>query len=219
MTFRCFARPRLTWTIDDTSTPINDITRNGTLHCHSPVHNLQAHAPSAGFSCESNARTIKRKNPDHLHLRLHHHREKHRMHEKTQECYDDAMNAADEHGIIHPEICKEPFNGGRSRSQQANTLAGAGAVSIDFDNSDTDGEGNREGAARHNAPSADDKGSRTSAPVQAPTKINPSNRDGAGVRGSMTVEHGLLGVLQELCELARPEIAAASVVASVCKVG
>lgn len=109
------------------------------------------------------------------------------------------MNAADEHGVINSEGCKDPL------------IATA------------PGPGN--GAAKPNYIAPDGPPST----AMTPTEIQPAC-DGTGNEQSKSGERALpagqgesvrpilLSVFQELCELARPEIAASAVVAGACKV-
>lgn len=134
------------------------------------------------------------------------------MYLRPQECYDDAMNAADEHGIIHPEACKNPI-----------------APTAKKGVTDTSSKGGERTAAPTN-----DAGLRkptTSKPPPAglatptPTTENgevgkqTGPRDGSSLAvGGDVIRPFLLNVFLGLCELARPEIAASTIVAGVCKV-
>ncbi|CAM9178830.1 unnamed protein product [Scytosiphon promiscuus] len=122
------------------------------------------------------------------------------------ECYDDAMNAADEHGIIHPETCPNPVTGTKTNADGVVAPAPGDDSSLQKPKCIADGV----------LPPATAIGggeTRGDASVgqagEGPSSL--SQAAGGGVRGD------LLGVFQELCELARPEIAASFVVAGACK--
>lgn len=140
------------------------------------------------------------------------------------------MNAADEHGIIHPGTCPHPITGPTAGEKNTTSSNGNGTAK---------GNGEASGAAI-SAPGDDS----SLQPKQMPSSVvqsdptTPGGGDGGGGaaasdgQGTIAGAGGdsgppaagelvrpiLLGVLQELCELARPEIAAAAVVAGVCKV-
>lgn len=120
-----------------------------------------------------------------------------------QECYDDAMNAADEHGVIHPERSARALDGRVQLSSRS---------SID----------------RYAAPSpgASPKGARTTSEENTVDQCQASKAEestggkrGSSCRGQRTPHSRLLGVLRELCEVARLDIAASAVVGGACKVG
>lgn len=159
-----------------------------------------------------------------------------------QECYDDAMNAADEHGIIHPGTCPSPTNGGKRLAPAA------GAVTIpakDTTSSNVDNDNRPTGEATsapgddsslQPKPTTDSHSPPSVARSEAPN-ADGGEGGGGGVAGgekketragagggsvsqaaSEVVRPVLLSALQELSELARPEIAASAVVAGACKV-
>lgn len=113
-----------------------------------------------------------------------------------QECYDDAMNAADEHGVIYSEKCREPFECRSSnrnlRDHDAEPVAPRAPADTQLNP-----EGRGEGLAEWEG-STNDGVDRAS-----------SSRGGAPAP---------LVLVEELCEVARPEIAAGAIVASACKV-
>lgn len=147
------------------------------------------------------------------------------------------MNAADEHGIIHPGTCTHPITGEKGT---------AAATANDTTNISSTNSGTNGGSI--SAPG--DDSSLQSETLKAEPKPEPKPEPapgagaGAGARGgggggvdrggsgAITGAGGgaapqtvrevirpmLLGVLQELCELTRPEIAASTVVAGACKV-
>lgn len=147
-----------------------------------------------------------------------------RQRQKMQECYDDAMNAADEHGIIHPGKCPHPITGPKTAADGNGTTEDDDAVP---------------GAPTSPAPGDDSSlqsKQQTPSVAQSEPTVSGVENEGAATNGKQGTVAGsggtlgpsasaevirpiLLGVLQELCELARPEIAAAAVVAGVCKVG
>lgn len=142
--------------------------------------------------------------------------------DKNQECYDDAMNAADEHGIIHPDKCKYPIDVCRPQHQQSRSPEKC-----------CNGDGGEVTAPIPTLlPSVAQVSPITTAPVTTTTcsasipKRNCAGADppvrsggGGGGGGVKAIQDGLLAVFQELCEIARPKIAAEAVVTSACKVG
>ncbi|CAM9593568.1 unnamed protein product [Ectocarpus sp. 6 AP-2014] len=160
-----------------------------------------------------------------------------------KECYDDAMNAADEHGIIHPEACPHPATGRRvdgDVSAAAAAAAATGGAAKDTTSSGSSGDGGPTGDL---APAPGDDSAVQPVPATTGSHTPPApagagagggEGDGApgdvgqgastGVGGSSVRQAAgevirplLLGVIRELCELERPEVAAAAVVAGACK--
>lgn len=124
------------------------------------------------------------------------------------------MNAADEHGIIHPGTCPSPINGVKRPTSTAkdNTPADK-ATSAPGDDS-----------------SLKSKPITDSQPPSSVTRSEAPNVEGGGDAKKEAVAGGapqaagevirpiLLSALQELSEIARPEIAASALVAGACKV-
>ena len=139
------------------------------------------------------------------------------MHTRWQGCYDDAMNAADEHGVIHPEACCHPITGNKK-----------GSIPEGSNNSSNSGEKKRAPENDRSVP----KPTTTHQPplATAVEKETPvANGDAvveqlvaAGAMSSAMAGEAIrpffLSVLQDMCELARPEIAASFIVAGACKV-
>ncbi|CAN0057466.1 unnamed protein product, partial [Ectocarpus sp. 8 AP-2014] len=162
-----------------------------------------------------------------------------------KECYDDAMNAADEHGIIHPEACPHPVTGRRVDGDvSAATAAATGGAAKDTTSSGSSGDGGPTGDPAP-APGDDSSVQPVPATTSSHTPSTPAGAGGGGGggggggdRASGDVGQGastgvggssvrqaagevirplLLGVIRELCEIERPEVAAAAVVAGACK--
>ncbi|CAN0280045.1 unnamed protein product, partial [Ectocarpus sp. 12 AP-2014] len=163
-----------------------------------------------------------------------------------KECYDDAMNAADEHGIIRPEACPHPVTGRRAdgdvSAAAAAAAAATGGAEKDTTSSGSSGDG---GPTGDPAPAPGDDSSVQPVPATTGSHTPPAPAGAAGGgggveddgaagdvgRGASTGVGGssvrqaagkvirplLLGVIRELCELERPEVAAAAVVAGACK--
>eukprot|EP00903_Cladosiphon_okamuranus_P012675 g11855.t1 len=147
--------------------------------------------------------------------------------DKLKECYDDAMNAADEHGIIHPGTCPSPINGLKRLTAAAtadttttttakDSTPTAEATSAPGDDSSlkftaiTDSQPTSS-VKRSEAPNAEEGGDAKKEPVAGGTGASVPRAAGVVLRPI------LLSALQELSELARPEIAASAVVAGACK--
>ncbi|CAM9783284.1 unnamed protein product [Ectocarpus sp. 4 AP-2014] len=156
-------------------------------------------------------------------------------------CYDDAMNAADEHGIIHPEACPHPVTGRRT---DGDISAAAAATSKAEKDTTSSGSSNFGGPTGDPALAPGDDSSVQPVPATTGSHTPPApagaageggeKGDGAtgdvgqgastGVGGSSVRQAAgevirplLLGVIREMCELERPEVAAAAVVAGACK--
>lgn len=111
---------------------------------------------------------------------------------RRQECYDDAMNSANEHGIIHPDACSA------SPIAELNELPEESSVCMTSKN-------------HVNVPGND------AALSSSPTNQHQSTQ--LAEKGvSPDIEPALLSALEDIFEVARPEIAASAVVAGVCKV-
>ena len=145
------------------------------------------------------------------------------------------MNAADEHGVIHPEACRHPITGnkrasvpeGRSNSNGNNSSSNNNncgenrrAPENDRSVSKTTTTKNELSLATATAAAVEES---ESLPVangdamveqSATARISPS----PVVVASKAIPPRFLSVLQDMCELARPEIAASVIVAGACKV-
>lgn len=123
------------------------------------------------------------------------------------------MNAADEHGIIHPEKCKEPIDDRPPRSGDGTSTgivepklsAGIHATATAYP------EDTKLPELHESLRAATASGGGEEGVVQRADRPNTTS--------TTLLQAQLLSVFRELCELARPEIAAAGVVASACKVG
>ncbi|CAM9142488.1 unnamed protein product [Laminaria digitata] len=139
-------------------------------------------------------------------------------------CYDDAMNAADEHGVIHPEACRHPITGNKKAP-----IPEEGSSSSSNNNS-TSNSGEQNSRAPENDRSVS-KPTTTSKPSPATMEketlpvakgdamveqLATAGVSTAAVAGE-AIRPFFLSVLQEMCELARPEIAASAIVAGACK--
>lgn len=112
---------------------------------------------------------------------------------RRQECYDDAMNSSNEHGIIHPDACT--------------------AFPIDKQNELPEESSVRTTSQNHDiVPGNDDTLS------SSPTAADQSTQQLAEKGMSPAIEPTLLSALEDIFEVARPEVAASAVVAGVCKV-
>lgn len=118
----------------------------------------------------------------------------------AQECYDDAMNAADEHGVIHPDDCEQETGGSSSAPSR---------TSVD-----------RKEVEASIAPAGTHPGLGGAGGCSAGgTEDRAEGIEAAGLESDRPSRWEALGVFHELCEVARPEIAAGVVVAGACKVG
>lgn len=143
------------------------------------------------------------------------------------------MNAADEHGIIHPGTCPHPITGGKrpTASTAKDTKSSCGNS-----NGTPTGEAASAPGDCSSLQSKPITNSKT-LPSDAPNAEGGGGDDGGvagdnkketlaggGGGGSVPQAAGevvrpiLLSALQEISELARPEIAASAVVAGACKV-
>lgn len=148
------------------------------------------------------------------------------------------MNAADEHGVIHSEACRHPITGNKRVS------VSEGSSNSNGSNSNSSSSNNNSGEKRR-APENDRSVSTTTttenqlslatataaAAVEKNESLPVANGEAmveqsatAGISSSPVVVAGeairpiFLNVLQDMCELARPEIAASVIVAGACKV-
>lgn len=152
------------------------------------------------------------------------------------------MNAADEHGIIHPDACPHPVTGRRADGDVSSAVAAAttGGAVKDTASTGSNGDGGPTGDPAH-APGDDSSLQPEPTTTDSHTPPAPAAGGGgggvegegaAGDTGASTGGGGslvrqaagevirpvLLGAIRELCELERPEVAAAAVVAGACKV-
>ncbi|CAM9437536.1 unnamed protein product, partial [Discosporangium mesarthrocarpum] len=117
---------------------------------------------------------------------------------KARECYDDAMNSADEHGIIRD--MKNTRSQGSQESPQSTPTPASNGCNVE-------GAENIGPAARASIPEGGGGGGEEEMTDCREMKV-----------GSISMEDPLLSVLQDMCELARPEPAATAVITGVCKV-
>eukprot|EP00752_Nemacystus_decipiens_P009302 g8313.t1 len=158
--------------------------------------------------------------------------------DKLKECYDDAMNAADEHGIIHPGTCPSPINATKRPNNAAkDTMRSNGNGDDSTPAVETTTPAPSDDSPLKSKPMADSQPSSSTARSEAPD-AGGGGRDGGDSEavgldkkealvagGGVPVSQAagevvrpiLLSALQELSELARPEIAASAVVAGACK--
>lgn len=164
------------------------------------------------------------------------------------------MNAADEHGVIHPEACRHPITGnkkkvsvpaaGGSSNSGETSRAPANDRSVSKPSSTTNNQppvaAVEKGCSNNNGDRKRASGNDRSVSDPTTTNQTPSaateNEAPSGAGGDATAERlatardasaavageairpFLLSVLQDMCELARPEIAASAIVAGACKV-
>ncbi len=132
------------------------------------------------------------------------------------------MNAADEHGIIHPGKCPHPITGPKTAANDTGTtndddkVPGA-PTSAPGDDSCLQSKQKTPSVAQSEPTASGGEDGGAAANGEQGTVAGSGGTLGPAAPGEV-VRPILLGVLQELCELARPEIAAAAVVAGVCKV-
>lgn len=133
---------------------------------------------------------------------------------KKQECYDDAITSADENGIIHADRCKEPVSMGRPQNQQPPST----------EHSTT---GSDKGSGEVSAQISKRNPSVVGNPSVSPARVATTTRGASNASGLLgldpssvtAMQHNFLGVFAEMCEIARPKIAAEAVMTSACKVG
>lgn len=154
-----------------------------------------------------------------------------------KECYDDAMNAADEHGIIHPGTCPSPINGVKRPAATAKDTTSSNGNGDDASAGEGTASAPGDDSSLKSKSIADSQSSPAVARPETPDAEGEGNGDGGGAAGDdkkeapagggegpvaqaagEVVRPILLSALQELSELARPEIAASAVVAGACKV-
>lgn len=143
--------------------------------------------------------------------------------QRWQECYDDAMNSADEHGIIHPEACKPIFDIDIGNTTTITSTNGTASVasSIPKDAEQTvSAPGNGTALITSCSPARNSSSAAAVAEgtASATTVGDESSGDAEGEAVGKQMGSNLLSASIELLEIARPEIAASTVVAGVCKV-
>lgn len=132
------------------------------------------------------------------------------------------MNAADEHGIIHPEACRDPIDS--LRQQPHESISQSQDQSADNNNKIDDVTVAPSGGSDIilSNPCSTDLNT-TPATATAPVGGGAGSSDGMTMGGghigrTEEIRPLLLRTFQEICEIARPEVAAAAIVAGACKV-
>lgn len=148
------------------------------------------------------------------------------------------MNAADEHGIIHPGTCPSPTNGIKRPSTTAkDTTSSSNGNGDESSTGEATAFAPGDDSSLKSKPIADSQSPPSAAKSETPDAERGGDDAGGGTAGGdekETLAAGgggsvaqaagevvrpiLLSALQELSELARPEIAASAVVAGACKV-
>lgn len=132
------------------------------------------------------------------------------------------MNAADEHGIIHPEACRDPID---SLRQHPHQIISQPQDQSAHNNNKIDGvtaaPSGGSNITLSNPCSTDLNTTPATATVPVGGGTGSSDgmtRGGSHIGRAEEIRPLLLRTFQEICEIARPEVAAAAIVTGACKV-